>query len=62
MVQIVLDRDSSQLTKLLIKRGLINKENLYEVMDYAISNKYLNVLAQMHKTKLAAETDRAERN
>lgn len=43
--QAVLDRNSKQLTKLLIGQGMINKDNYEEVLDYVISNKYLNSLA-----------------
>lgn len=54
-VRIVLDRDNSQLTRLLINNGLVNKDNFYEILDYAISNKYLNVLGELHKFELNAE-------
>ena len=54
-VRIVLDRDNSQLTRLLINNGLINKDNFNEILEYAISNKYLNVLGELHKFELNAE-------
>ena len=43
--QAIRDRNSRQLTKLLIGQGMINKDNYEEVLDYVISNKYLNSLA-----------------
>ena len=44
IMQSILDRNSKQLTKLLIGKGMINKDNYEEVLDYVISNKRLNAL------------------
>ena len=49
--QIILDRNCKQLTRLLIKQELINKDNLEQMLDYAISNKLLNSLDVINKAK-----------
>ena len=48
MVRAVLDSNSKQLTRLLINKGMINKDNYEEVLDYVLSNKYLNALAVLN--------------
>lgn len=45
ILQTVISRNSRQLTKLLIKKGMINKDNYEEILDIVISNRYLNALA-----------------
>lgn len=51
IVQTILSRNNRQLTKVLIKNGMINRDNYEEILDYVISNRYLNALAVLKNSK-----------
>lgn len=44
----ILGRNSRQLTELLIRKGIINKDNYEKALDYLVSEKYLNSLAALN--------------
>lgn len=51
ILQTILSRNNRQLTKVLIKNGMINRDNYEEILDYVISNRYLNALAVLKNSK-----------
>lgn len=51
ILQRILSRNNRQLTKVLIKNGMINRDNYEEILDYVISNRYLNALAVLKNSK-----------
>lgn len=52
ILQTILSRNNRQLTKVLIKNGMINRDNYEEILDYVISNRYLNALAVLKNSKI----------
>lgn len=52
ILQRILSRNNRQLTKVLIKNGMINRDNYEEILDYVISNRYLNALAVLKNSKI----------
>lgn len=50
VVKEILNRNNKQLTRLLLGKEMINKDNYEEILDYAASQKLLNVLAVLHKS------------
>ena len=45
IVWAVLDRNNKQLTRLLLKKKMINKDNYEEILEYVVSERLLNSLA-----------------
>ena len=54
VVREILNRNSRQLTRLLIEKEMINKDNYEEILDYAVSQKLLDVLAVLHSLSALA--------
>lgn len=54
VVREILNRNSRQLTRLLIEKEMINKDNYEEILDYAVSQKLLDVLAVLHSSSALA--------
>ena len=52
ILQTILSRNNRQLTKVLIKNGMINRDNYEEILDYVITNRYLNALVVLKNSKI----------
>lgn len=52
MLYPILQKNSKALTRILIKKGIINKDNYKELLECLVSEKLLNVLAVINHSKI----------